>query len=84
MVILVVVVALTLVLDIMGLVGTIKEHLCITITMTVLNAIGVIYYFIASSYLHGVVGIGTVVLSGIYAYMISNRPKPNIINTSTI
>jgi hypothetical protein len=63
----------SLVIQVIGLVGVIKENRCVVITITVLSAIGVVCSFISG----GILGVLVTGLMGFYAYLIVQKEKKN-------
>jgi hypothetical protein len=61
------------VIQVIGLVGVIKENRCVVITITVLSAIGVVCSFISG----GILGVLVTGLMGFYAYLIVQKEKKN-------
>jgi hypothetical protein len=65
-------------MEIIGLVGIIKENQCIVITFFVLSILGVIGNFYSYGILSGLIGLGVTILTGVYAYMIVKYEKQNV------
>jgi uncharacterized membrane protein len=71
--------AVSLVFQIIGLIGIIKENKCIVITITVFSAIGVIADFINGDIGLAKFSLGFTILTGIYAYMIVKKKRNNLV-----
>ncbi len=71
--------AVSLVFEIIGLIGIIKENKCIVITITISSAIGVIAHFIKGDISLAIVSLAITVLTGIYAYMIVKKKGNNLV-----
>jgi uncharacterized membrane protein YjjP (DUF1212 family) len=65
------------VIQVIGLVGVIKENRCVVITITVLSAIGVVCSFISGGIGGGILGVLVTGLMGFYAYLIVQKEKKN-------
>jgi hypothetical protein len=68
-------VAIFLVIEIIGLVGIIKENQFIVIAFFVLSILGVIGNFYKYGFGSGLIGLGITTLTGVYAYKIVNYEK---------
>jgi hypothetical protein len=68
-------IAISLVIEIIGLVGIIKENQCIVITFFVFSVLGVIGNFYNFGIGRGFIGLGMTILTGVYAYMIVKYEK---------
>jgi hypothetical protein len=71
--------AFSLVFAIIGLIGVIKENKCIVITITVFSAIGVVGHFIEGDIGSAIVSLAITVLLGIYAHMIVEKKRKNLV-----
>jgi hypothetical protein len=69
------VIAISLVIEIIGLVGIIKEHQCIVITFFVLSILGTIRNFYTYGIGPGFISLGVTILTGFYAQKIYKIPE---------
>jgi hypothetical protein len=67
--------SISLVVEVIGLVGIIRENQCIVITFFVFSILGVIGNFYNYGIGHGLIGLGVTILTGVYAYKIVKYEK---------
>jgi hypothetical protein len=65
-------------MEIIGLVGIIKENQCIVITFFVFSILGVIVNMFSCGIGSGLIGLVVTILTGVYAYKIVKYEKQNV------
>ena len=75
LIVLIVLLAVSIILQVIGLMGIIKQNKCILITLTVFSAIGTIGYLFVGKLLAALFSAIGLVLIGVYTYMVVKRTK---------